>query len=410
MKIVKGMVRKISRAPTGNHMKPLSENLSTCLNASRWLAALLVLLDHARHLTFVDLKAAESAPLLYKALYFLTGLGRESVVVFFVVSGFLVGGVTLERWRERGPDLRAYASARISRIYTVLLPALLLGLALDLIGIRFFNASTFYTNPHFFDPAIATRVIADHLDPLTWIGNLLLLQGIAVDNLGSNGALWSLSYEWWYYWLFALIAAAVLGNDRERIVFGGIAVVIVALLPGKILLWGAIWGLGILGHLWVRSGRFTPHPAPSFALLLVALVISRLNHNTEALSQRESLLSEFIRDGAVAITYVAALVSVNRMKLEIPFRQLHDRLAQFSYTAYLCHVPLITLMLAASGQMFGLGFKQQPSPSSVVFLVVVSASVFALCWLISRWTERHTPSIRRQLDHVLSCHRAQPVQ
>jgi peptidoglycan/LPS O-acetylase OafA/YrhL len=75
----------------------LSETLSSFLNFSRWSAALLVLVNHARHLILVDLEEVKQQTLFVKALYFVTGLGHEAVVIFFVISGFLVGGVTLDR-------------------------------------------------------------------------------------------------------------------------------------------------------------------------------------------------------------------------------------------------------------------------------------------------------------------------
>lgn len=40
-------------------------------------------------------------------------------------------------------------------------------------------------------------------------GNLFMLQDVLTPTRGSNGPLWSLSYEWWYYCLFAFALAAI---------------------------------------------------------------------------------------------------------------------------------------------------------------------------------------------------------
>ena len=85
----------------------LTSNLSLFLNMSRWVGAFLVLIFHVRHIILVDFKEVEHRTLFDRGLYFVTGLGHEAVVIFFVISGFLVGGLTLDRWRTRGPDLRA---------------------------------------------------------------------------------------------------------------------------------------------------------------------------------------------------------------------------------------------------------------------------------------------------------------
>ena len=90
--------------------------VSTFLNISRWVAAFLVVIGHIRHLLFVDLKYVEHKTLFIKGMYFFTGFGHEAVIVFFVISGYLVGGITLERWRLNGADLASYFSARFSRI------------------------------------------------------------------------------------------------------------------------------------------------------------------------------------------------------------------------------------------------------------------------------------------------------
>ena len=77
----------------------VTKGLSSVLNASRWCAAFIVLIHHVRHIVLADLVNVENKSLPTKCFYFLTGLGHEAVMVFFVVSGLLVGALTLEKWR-----------------------------------------------------------------------------------------------------------------------------------------------------------------------------------------------------------------------------------------------------------------------------------------------------------------------
>lgn len=50
-----------------------------------------------RSLFFVDFEDAQHGSLPVKAIYFLTGFGHQSVVVFFVLSGFLISSTVIKK-------------------------------------------------------------------------------------------------------------------------------------------------------------------------------------------------------------------------------------------------------------------------------------------------------------------------
>lgn len=61
----------------------------------------------------------------FTALAFaLSRLGHEAVVVFFVLSGYLVGGRSLQRAIEGRFDVPAYWLDRVTRVYVPLIPVL----------------------------------------------------------------------------------------------------------------------------------------------------------------------------------------------------------------------------------------------------------------------------------------------
>jgi peptidoglycan/LPS O-acetylase OafA/YrhL len=183
---------------------------------------------------------------LLKVLYFFTGLGHEAVIVFFVISGYLVGGLAVIRYPLRGFDLADFAVHRIGRIYTVLVPALLLGGMLDWLGLRFFNASNLYTAPAHLD-----FVIANNLNLPTFILNLVNLQAIAGQRLGSNSPLWSLAFEWWYYVIFAAaMTATIRGPVLLRVLSCATLIVIATLMPHFVLIWGLVWLIGMATALY----------------------------------------------------------------------------------------------------------------------------------------------------------------
>lgn len=92
----------------------------------RFLAALMVVAAHARGGNWLEWgRLAEASQTKLVAVFFaLTRAGTESVLVFFVLSGFLVGGKMIERLIDGTFDLRTYLIDRVSRIYTPLAPAL----------------------------------------------------------------------------------------------------------------------------------------------------------------------------------------------------------------------------------------------------------------------------------------------
>ena len=115
--------------------------------------------------------------------------GHDAVVIFFVLSGYVITGSTLTR---RNPAVKQYVIARLTRLYSVVLPALALTVALALAGSMI--------NPHAY-----ALIIRDH-DWLRVVATAFFLQAIWWWNLPppGNGPFWSLGYEFWYYVLFGL--------------------------------------------------------------------------------------------------------------------------------------------------------------------------------------------------------------
>ncbi len=91
------------------------------------------------------------------ALYPATAFFHEAVVVFFVLSGFLVAGPNIDRARLRVFQLKSYSIDRVSRIYATVIPALVLTVLADLISRNllgwtgFFDGSNRFVQERFFE-------------------------------------------------------------------------------------------------------------------------------------------------------------------------------------------------------------------------------------------------------------------
>lgn len=165
------------------------------LDTARWVSAFIVAIGHA--LSLVN-SGTEGASILVK----ISDMRGPAVTVFFVLSGYLVGGKVARdfsrfRWGR-------YISARFARIYVVLLPAILLTVAID--GAAYLSDPT---NPIFADVwqggALGSEPIASRYTLFNWLGTLLSMEPLFGRPLGSAGSLWSLGYEWMFYFSFPVI-------------------------------------------------------------------------------------------------------------------------------------------------------------------------------------------------------------
>ena len=294
---------------------------------------------------------------------------------------------------------RSYAIARISRIYTVLVSALIAGLSLDAIGLYWFNLSRLYTESQQYQIGSLGYVISSLMDAPTFFGNLLLLQGVFTGFLGSNGPLWSLSYEWWYYCIFALTGASMTSRWNFRFIYLLAAFALVLWLPAKLVIWGLIWLLGVAAHAWIKSGWRCPNPVFGISIFAIALVISRTSHNVD---QVDSLLELFVRDLGLGLAYVVALAGASRISMNIPFQKLHYWLANFSYTTYVFHFPEIIFIIAFVYQVFGFKFRLQPDGFGLIYLLGMTFAIYCYCYFWFLMAERHTNDIRSYLHSIIS--------
>jgi peptidoglycan/LPS O-acetylase OafA/YrhL len=134
-------------------------------------------------------------------------IGNEAVMIFFVLSGYLVGGGVLRALSRNTWSWRDYLIKRLTRLYVVLIPALLLGVALDFAGLYLRPSPTsIYAGP---PGQTLLHDVADRLTLPVIAGNAVFLQGARVRTAGTNVSLWSLTNEFWYYIAFQVLLLAL---------------------------------------------------------------------------------------------------------------------------------------------------------------------------------------------------------
>lgn len=378
----------------------VNQATSQFLDLSRWFAAFVVVLCHVRGLVLADYGDIAGPPsLAVKAIYFAAGFGHEAVVVFFVISGFLVGGRSTVKAARGRFSMLDYVVHRFARIYIVLAPALLAGLLLDRAGSLLVDDTGLYAHLGRYHFLSIPGAVTSDLGPDTIIGNLLMLQTILVPTLGSNGPLWSLASEWWYYVLFGLAVGIALTRGRTaRIICGVAFAVLLWVLPIGISLWAVLWVMGIGVALLEQRWRGWPAPVGAAAFLGV-LVVARVLQRAEAQDGTTSVLAQFPLDLMVAFGFSLALLCAKRGWWGTG--RLNTTLASFSYTTYLVHFPAMVFLATLAHRLLGFGIAEQPGLAGIGFMLAMLLCLYAYAWTFASLTEARTEHARKWLHQIL---------
>ncbi len=361
----------------------------------RGVSALLVCAGHLRAVVMVDFPGIEHPAPWHQVFYALTGLGHQAVMVFFVLSGFFVGGAVL----KPGFEPKDYMVARLSRLWVVLLPCLLITWALD--------AWTLRLAPSIMEGAYQAQW---HSGPqagrydasaLTFLGNALFLQTLAVPVHGSNSPLWSLAYEFWYYVLFPLLAVAAGwvrrgASGMTRVLALTAAVSLLWALPSELIQGFLVWLMGVV--LWWCC-RSLPHQillrARRWMTWTTLMFLGALAYSKSAAWQASVKLDADLLLGGLFAVWCLSLAGP-RPALSGLVGRLFRRLSDWSYSLYLSHFPLIMLLAAL---IFAPNRLQPGWPALLTFAGALGLVLGfgALVWWLF---ERHTAQVRRRLDQA----------
>lgn len=371
--------------------------LVSAIDLARWVAAFVVMIGHARFpiLKGYGLLSPEQRPIWVQGWYFVTGYFVEAVLVFFVLSGFLVGGMVCARVSGKNFIARGYAIDRFSRLYTAFLPALLLSVLLTWIGSTWFNGTGLYdaTHPTFAEKGAAINFIAN-TGWTSFFGNAAMLQFYAVEPYGSNPPLWTLSSEFWFYAVFGAGAAAAMRRGGVGIALALGAIIATLLLGPMFWFYFAMWLIGVVAAI-VRPPRFNL-ALPAIVALAAMLLFRR--YADGALSPHEN--TRLLIQTGICLTMGLLLLGWRARKpgwLK-PMAKINHFMADFSYSLYLTHFPVLILFYAVTASLTGNpGYATGFPPTDGVAIASYGAAVLlslVLAWSFAQLTEKQTPKIR----------------
>ena len=253
----------------------MSRETSLYLDTVRVIAALAVLVDHLSEMRLTG-----------GLFWQLTHFGVEAIMVFFVLSGFVIAYVT----DTREKTARQYVISRATRIYSVCLPALLVTFVLHTIGAAF--RPDFY--PDYWNTGIDAR-LWELFCGLTFTNELWWSHVPILSNV----PYWSLGYEVWYYVIFGL---AVFAPAPWR--WPAIITVLVFLGP-PIVEALPIWLLGVV--IWRRTASHRPGPWLG-GLLWAGSLVAWLAY--EIATRNGPLINEATRPGDHFLLHEAYIVAI----------------------------------------------------------------------------------------------------
>ena len=355
----------------------MTREFSIYLNLVRFIAACLVIIYHSNTRNVVS----EVLPL--------SNYGHAAVIVFFVLSGYVIAFVTYTK--ENTP--REYWASRLSRIYSLAIPSLLLALLLDNIGEtlspEFYQDKT--THDFWYIRIISSLLFLNEI----W--------GISIMAF-SNVPYWSICYEMWYYVLFS-VWFFMRGKARTTLI-----IMICLLLGPKILLLLPVWCLGVVLYLWRSPDRIPEWMgwACVIASVLLFVLFDQLRL-TGILSQQlqawigaelhkqltfsKFFLGDYLLGGIVMLNFIGIRRIAHRLKtpLVAAKKPVYD-LSDYTFSLYIYHQPLLLFWAAAiNGSPQGYGF----------YISVISATILSI-WLLGSMTEKRRFLIRNWLRKIFS--------
>lgn len=321
------------------------------IEALRGFAALYVLIHH--------FNLGEGSWLKY-----ILQQGQVAVIMFFVISGFVLNLSNRDQIISGKVSFRNYFVKRFRRIYPVLVASMLLAYIASCLAygeIVLFNWKEFVAN------LLNLQDLARH--PGCWF-----------EAFAGNTPLWSLSYEWWFYMLFFPLTKYI-KFEYQRYVALGISVFgffTYVLYPNQfsiIFEYFIIWWAGVeLAQAW-KSSRLSGFKNLSFIygslIILLTLQVVRVFLSSEKLQ-----ISYYPIINSLHTTFAILLISAGLIWYKIRFIGFKYTLGYFdffgpiSYSIYLFHFPLV---MKYKFPFFG---------SLAIQYIVMLIVLYLLCYLV----------------------------
>jgi hypothetical protein len=276
------------------------------------------------------------------------GFGRESAFLFIFLSGFFSPAAVI--WsREELPSIMGTVRRRLLRLYPTLIISLLVTWTVDIIGSDVLKSELYVTNAFRY-------VLADHLGPAIFIGNLLSLEPTWCRTFGTNGAIWTLGYLIQFFVLSCIAKGLSKSAFAYLINIIWILIVLAATSGLEPALLFITWLCGSAYRL-CRPQSLVGSVRIFIAISAICLIL--------ALSRLQSATVAAVLSPLAGVILINVLYNIN-----MPVRQAIDinvrKLASAGYATYAVHMPILFLLFAF------IKFNYTPAHASGIYTLLSS--------------------------------------
>lgn len=301
---------------------------SQYLNILRVLSAFGVLLVHCS-LPFFSADTLQSPYLNF---------GHTMVIIFFVLSGYVIAFSA----DTKNKSLKQYTIDRISRLYSVIIPALIFTFLIDALGM-YLSPDSYKWHLNLHGNYYARFLIGFlNLNQIWWWSSIV----------STNGTFWSVAYEFWYYIIWGIII--FIPNRTLKIL---LVVVTLLLIGPKIIILLPCWLAGVGAYYLSKKEQagiyyLSQQASRLLFLLTTAVLILYLLHiipepfEQYFPSSKPPLFfsSNFINDYVLSILVAANIYFCSSSRYPVLPDGMMKPVNFFSsgtFTLYLFHYPLV---------------------------------------------------------------------
>jgi peptidoglycan/LPS O-acetylase OafA/YrhL len=294
---------------------------------------------------------------------------------------------------------------RLRRLYPPLLAALALTFALDSLGRHLGYDIYFHKTPY---PNV-NQAVRDY-STTTLVGNAFFLTQLTVPEYGSNGPLWSLALEWWFYLLYPLlllINRKSVAATTTLVMAGYVATFFPSYWPAatpfvllrSVLVYLPAWWVGAL-LAEIHSGRLRGGFVPLIPLILLLATGSIQSHlfpqPTAAWTDRFYAIVTIASALGVAGLF-ALLFELQRLGASLHPLENLGSLGDMSYTLYVTHHPILVFL---AGWFMSRSIDHH-MPHTLLFAIPAIMLATIVAWLMHLVVEKPFSRTHRSRNRIL---------
>ncbi|HEY3272933.1 MAG TPA: acyltransferase [Methanocella sp.] len=324
----------------------LSGDSSFILDLVRVIACEMIVLCHilGMYLLYKN-REFDNIYLEWKTVAFLAQVG---VMLFFFVSGIVIANSLFSKMRMGKYGFVSYFADRFSRIYSGLVPGLIIILFLDVLIL--WIDRPLYLN-------VGSRFGAGDLAGSVFLASLMMIQSLPPFNIPQPHfaqVLWTLNIEWWLYMLFGWMV--IYGKRIKKLDWKAASVLLaLSLIPAYRFLGVTdstgslipVWFFGVLIAILLSRGKYVDFIRKYFKYLFgLAIILTAIR--IAQICIWDLLFYDVVLELLIGCLILIMIVNYNGSS-RLPFDRLKvliKTMARYSFTLYLIHMALIGLILA----------------------------------------------------------------